>query len=88
MQKSRFTEEQSVATWKDGEAGVPLPAVLRRHGISGATYCTWRSKYAGTSVAERRRTKGRRARHRGDRRLPPGGSAGSGDLEGIRTISG
>ena len=54
MRKSRFTEEQIVAILK---AGVPVADLLRRHGISRATYFTWRSKYAGTSVAELRRLK-------------------------------
>ena len=31
--------------------------MLRRHGVSRATYFTWPSKYAGTSVAELRRMK-------------------------------
>jgi putative transposase len=42
---------------KEGEAGIPVADLLRRHGISRATYFVWRSKYAGTTVPELRRIK-------------------------------
>jgi putative transposase len=57
MRKSRFTESQIVEILKEGEVGIPLAEVVRKHGISRATYFTWKSKYAGTSVAELRRMK-------------------------------
>ena len=57
MRKSRFTESQILEILKEGEAGIPLADVVRKHGISRATYFSWKSKYAGTSVAELKRMK-------------------------------
>jgi len=55
MKKSRFTESQVVTILKEGEAGVPVAQLVRKHGISTATYYHWKSKYAGASVAELKR---------------------------------
>ncbi len=57
MKKSRFTESQIVAILKEGEAGLPIAQLARKHGISRATYFNWRSKYAGVSVPELKRMK-------------------------------
>jgi putative transposase len=40
MKKSRFTDSQIVAVLKEGDAGVPVAQLVRKHGISTATYCT------------------------------------------------
>lgn len=55
MRKSKFTESQIVAVLKEGEAGVPVAEILRKHGISRPTYFNWKAKYGGTSVPELRR---------------------------------
>lgn len=55
MKKSKFSESQIVAILKEGEAGVPVAQILRKHGVSHATFYKWKSKYGGASVAELKR---------------------------------
>lgn len=57
MRKSKFTESQIMAILGEGEAGLPVAEVCRKHGISNATYYQWKSKYAGMSVGELKRVK-------------------------------
>jgi len=57
MRKSKFSEAQIVAVLQEGEAGMPVAEILRKHGISRPTYFNWKSKYGGTSVPELRRLK-------------------------------
>ena len=57
MKKSKFSESQIVAILKEGEAGVPVAQILRKHGISQATYYVWKSRYGGASVTELKRLK-------------------------------
>jgi putative transposase len=55
MRKSKFSETQIVGILKDAESGAPVDALLRKHGISRATFFKWRSKYGGASVSDVRR---------------------------------
>ena len=57
MKRSRFSEEQILAILKEQEAGMAMADVCRRHGISSATFCKWKSKYGGLEVSEARRLK-------------------------------
>jgi putative transposase len=57
MKKSRLTESQFVAILKEGQAGVGITELARKHGIGRATYFNWRSKYSGVTVLELKRMK-------------------------------
>jgi putative transposase len=54
MKRSRFTEEHIIGVLKEHQAGVSEVDICRRHGISDATFYTWRSKYGGLEVSEAR----------------------------------
>jgi len=57
MKKTRFTENQIIAILKEGEAGIQVKEICRKHGISDATYYNWKSKYGGMSASDLKRIK-------------------------------
>ena len=57
MRKSRFSEEQIINVLKEQQAGVPVADLCRKHGISDATFYTWRRKYDGMEVSDTRKLK-------------------------------
>ena len=57
MKKTRFTENQIIAILKEGEAGIQVKEICRKHGISDATYYNWKSKYGGMAPSDLKRMK-------------------------------
>lgn len=51
----KCTEEQIIAVLKKAESGIPLPDLLREHGISKQTFYKWKRKFGGMEVSEARR---------------------------------
>jgi putative transposase len=57
MKKGRISESQIVAILKQQDAGETVAQIAREHGISEATFYTWKSKYGGLQVSELTRLK-------------------------------
>ena len=55
MKRKRYTEEQIIGILKEGEAGVPVKELCRKHGMSENSYYNWKNKFGGMDVSDARR---------------------------------
>ena len=55
MKRSRFSEVQIIAIFKEQEARMATADACRHHGIFSATFYKWTSKDGGLEVSEARR---------------------------------
>jgi putative transposase len=55
--KKRFSEEQIIGFLREGDKGVAVKELCRRHGFSEASYYLWRSKFGGMEVSDAKRLK-------------------------------
>ena len=55
--KKRFSEEQIIGFLREGDRGIPVKELCRKHGFSEASYYLWRSKFGGMDVSDARRLK-------------------------------
>lgn len=51
MKKSRFNDSQVMGILKEAQSGIPVAELCRTHGISNATFYSWRSKYGGMDAS-------------------------------------
>lgn len=58
MKGKRFKEEQIIGILKEMEAGIPLPELCRKYGVSDGTIYNWKRKYGGLTVSEAIRLRG------------------------------
>ena len=55
--KKRFSEEQIIGFLREGDKGVAVKELCRRHGFSEASYYLWRGKFGGMDVSDAKRLK-------------------------------
>ncbi len=52
MRKSRYSDEQIAAALRQAEAGTPVAEIVRKLGISEATFYTWRKRFGSMGTPE------------------------------------
>lgn len=57
MKKSKFSETKIVSILKENEAGISIPDLSRKYGVSTATLYNWKSKYGGMEASQLKRLK-------------------------------
>lgn len=57
MKKPRFKESQIFQVLREAEAGVPVPELCRKYGMSSASFYKWRAKYGGMELSHMKRLK-------------------------------
>jgi putative transposase len=67
--KSRFTEEQVIHILKEGDSGMKIGDLCRKHNISNATYYKWKAKFGGMEVSEVQRLRSLEEENRKLKRL-------------------
>lgn len=55
--KKRYSEEQIIGFLREGDKGIAVKELCRRHGFSEASYYAWKAKYGGMDVSDAKRLK-------------------------------
>ena len=57
MKMTRYSEPQILAILRQAEGGVPVAELCREHGMSNASFYTWRAKHGGRDPSMLAQTK-------------------------------
>jgi len=52
LKKSRFSDEQVAYALRQAEAGTPVADIVRKLGVSEATFYAWKKKFGAMGTAE------------------------------------
>ena len=57
MRRKRFTLSQKFSILREGESGIKIIDLVKKHGISEQTFYRWRTKYGNMEISEAKRLK-------------------------------
>ncbi|WP_414524049.1 transposase, partial [Umezakia ovalisporum] len=69
MRKSRFSDDQIISILKEHAAGISVADIYRKHGISDATFYTWRTRFGGMEVSDAKKLKALEEENRKPKKL-------------------
>jgi putative transposase len=52
LKKSRFSDEQIAHALRQAESGTPVAEIVRKLGVSEATFYAWKKKFGAMGTAE------------------------------------
>lgn len=52
MRKSRYSDEQIASALRQAEAGTPVAEIIRKLGISEATFYSWKKRFGSLGTPE------------------------------------
>jgi len=55
MRRSKYSETQIVQILKEQQAGVRVDEIVRKYGISAATFFKWKNRYGGLDASDVKR---------------------------------
>lgn len=50
--RKNLSTEQIISIIREGESGLKVNDLIRKHGISRSTYHKWKAKYGGMSISD------------------------------------
>ena len=57
MKKKRFSVNQIIKILREGEGGIKVADLARKHDITEQTYYRWKKKYGGMTLSDAKRLK-------------------------------
>lgn len=50
--RKNFNQEQIISILREGESGITIDNLCRKHGFAKSTYHKWKAKFGGMSISD------------------------------------